>query len=127
MLKSIQILLVIAAYYDFEIWQIDVKIIFLNSNLEEEVYMTQPKRFVSSGRANQVCKLMRSIYGPKQVSRSWNIQFDMTVKEFDFIKNTDEPCVYKKTSVSAIIFLVLYVGDILLIGNDISMMQSVKT
>ena len=40
MLKSIQILFAIAAYYDYEIWQIDVKIIFLNSNLEEEVYMT---------------------------------------------------------------------------------------
>ena len=50
----------------------------------------------------------------------------MTVKEFGFIKNMDEPCVYKKTSESVIVFLVLYVGDILLIGNDIPMMQSVK-
>ena len=40
MLKSIQILLAIVAYYDYEIWQIDVKIIFLNGNLEEEVYVT---------------------------------------------------------------------------------------
>ena len=40
MLKSIQILLAIAAYYDYEIWQMDVKIIFLNGNLEEEVYVT---------------------------------------------------------------------------------------
>ena len=98
-----------------------------NSNLEEEVYMTQLERFISSGRANHVCKLMRSIYGSKQVSRSWNIRFDMTVKEFGFIKNTDEPCVYKKISESVIIFLVLYIGDILLIGNDIPMIQSVKT
>ena len=45
----------------------------------------------------------------------------MTVKEFDFIKNEDKPCVYKKTNESDIIFLVLYVDDILLIGNDISM------
>ena len=50
----------------------------------------------------------------------------MIVKEFGFIKNMDEPCVYKKTSGSIIVFLVLYVGDILLIGNDIPMMQSVK-
>ena len=39
----------------------------------------------------------------------------------------DEPCVYKKTNGSAIIFLVLYVDDILLIGNDIPMLQSIKT
>ena len=51
----------------------------------------------------------------------------MTVKEFSFIKNKDEQCVYKKTSESAVIFLVQYVDDILLIGNDIPMMQSVKT
>ena len=64
----------------------DVKITFLNGNLEEEVYMTQSEKFISSGRANQVCKLMRFIYGLKQASKSWNILFDMTVKVFDFIK-----------------------------------------
>ena len=72
MLKSVRILLVIAAYYDYEIRQMDVKTAFLNDNLEKEVYMTQPEGFISSGRANQVCKLKRSIYGLKQASRSWN-------------------------------------------------------
>ena len=43
------------------------------------------------------------------------------------MKNEDEPCVYKKVSGSAIVFLVLYVGDILLIGNDIPTLQSVKS
>ena len=45
---------------------------------------------------------------------------------FGFTKNEDEPCVYKKVSGIAIIFLVLYVDDILLIGNDIGQMSSVK-
>ena len=39
MLKSIRILLSIAAHYDYEIWQMDVKTTFLNSNLDEEIYM----------------------------------------------------------------------------------------
>ena len=82
----------------------DVKTTFLNGNLEEKVYMTQSEGFILSGRANQVCKLKRSIYGLKKASRSWNIQFDMTVKEFGFIKNTDKLCVYKKTSGSVISF-----------------------
>ena len=77
-------------------------------------------------KPNQVCKLKKSIYGLKQASRSWNIRFDKTIKEFDFIKNEDEPCVYKKTSGSAIVFLVLYVDDILLIENDIPILQSIK-
>ena len=64
MLKSIRILLAIAAHYDYENWQMDVKIAFLNENLSEEVYMTQPEGFISKN-SNQVCKLQRSIYGLK--------------------------------------------------------------
>ena len=63
-----------------------------------------------------VCKFQRSIYVLKQASRSWNIHFDETIKEYGFIKNEDEPCVYEKVSGSAITFIVLYVDDILLIG-----------
>jgi hypothetical protein len=49
------------------------------------------------------------------------------VKGFGFIKNVEEPCVYKKVSGSAVVFLVLYVDDILLIENDILMMEAVKS
>ena len=49
MLKSIRILLAISAYYDYEIWQMDVKTAFLNGNIEEEIYMAQPEGFISSG------------------------------------------------------------------------------
>ena len=45
---------------------------------------------------------------------------------FDFIKNEDDPCVYKKVSESVVVFLVLYVDDILIIENNISLLQEVK-
>ena len=83
--------------------------------------------FVYFKNSGKVCKLQRSIYGLKQASRSWNLYFDEAVKEFGLIKNEDEPCVYKKVSGSAIVFLVLYVDDILLIGNYISTLQNVKS
>ena len=105
----------------------DVKTAFLNGHLSEDVYMTQPEGFVDPKNAVKICKLQRSIYGLKQASRSWNIRFDEVVKGFGFIKNEEEPCVYKKASGSALIFLVLYVDDILLIGNDIPMLEVVKT
>lgn len=127
MLKSIRILLAIAAFYDYEIWQMDVKTAFLNGNLSEDVYMTQPEGFVDPQNARKICKLQKSIYGLKQASRSWNLRFDEVVKGFGFIKNEEEPCVYKKASGSALVFLVLYVDDILLIGNDIPMLEAVKT
>ena len=69
MLKSIRIILAIAAYYDYEIWKMDVKTGFLNEHLQEEVYMIQPEGFVSKD-PNKVCKLQKSIYGLKQASRS---------------------------------------------------------
>jgi hypothetical protein len=51
MLKSIRIILAIAAYFDYEIWQMDVKTAFLNGNLTEDVYMTQPEGFVDPTNA----------------------------------------------------------------------------
>ena len=80
MLKSIRILLSIAVYYyDYEIWQMDVKTVFLNGNLEEEIYMLQPESFIAKNQEYMVCKLKRSIYGLKQASRSWNIRFDQAI------------------------------------------------
>ena len=80
MLKSVRIMLAIAAFYDYEIWQMDVKTAFLNGFLEEELYMMQPEGFVNPKGANKVCKLQRSIYGLVQASRSWNIRFDEMIK-----------------------------------------------
>ena len=87
----------------------------------------QANQEINKKNYDKVCKLQRSIYGLKQASRSWNLRFDESVKEFGFIKNEDEPCVYKKVSGSAIVFMVLYVDDILLIGNDIPTLQNVKS
>ncbi|KAK8631738.1 hypothetical protein V6N13_028518 [Hibiscus sabdariffa] len=98
MFKSIRILLAIAAFHDYEIWQMDVKTAFLNGKLEEDVYMTQPEGFIAPENAGKVCKLQRSIYGLKQASRSWNLHFNDAIKEFGFIRNEDEPCVYKKAN-----------------------------
>jgi hypothetical protein len=107
MLKSIRILLAIAAYFDYEIWHMDVKTAFLNGNTEEELYMVQPEGFVDPMDANKVCTLQRSIYGLKQASRSWNLYFDEVIKGFGFVQNTKESCIYKKTSGSSVSFLAI--------------------
>ncbi|KAJ9552730.1 hypothetical protein OSB04_016775 [Centaurea solstitialis] len=127
MLKSIRILMAISAYFNYEIWQMDVKTAFLNGKLTEDVYMEQPEGFEDPKNPNKVCKLLKSIYGLKQASRSWNLHFDERIKEFGFTKSEFEPCVYTKFSGSIVTFLVLYVDDILLIGNDVPTLQSVKS
>ncbi|KAK8523044.1 hypothetical protein V6N12_073755 [Hibiscus sabdariffa] len=127
MFKSIRILLAVAAFHDYDIWQMDVKTAFLNGKLEEDVCMTQPEGFVTPENVGKVCKLQRSFYGLKQASRNWNLRFNEAIQEFGFIRNEDEPCVYKKFSGSIVSFLILYVDDILIIGNDIPTLQSIKT
>ena len=118
-------MLAIAAFYDYEIWQMDVKTAFLNGYLKEELYMMQPEGFVDPRGANKVCKLQRSIYRLVQASRSWNIHFDSVIKAYGFIQTFGEDCIYKKVSGSSVAFLILYVYDILLIGNDTVFLNSI--
>nr|GEV50497.1 retrotransposon protein, putative, Ty1-copia subclass [Tanacetum cinerariifolium] len=99
-IRAIRILIAIAAYYDYEIWQMDVKTTFLNGYLSEEVYMEQPEGFVNPRYSNH---------------------------KFGFTQNPDEPCVYLKASGSYIAILILYVDDILIMGNNIPMLQDVKS
>ena len=76
--------------------------------------------------ANKVCKLQRSIYGLVQASRSWNKRFDSVIKAYGFIQSFGEACIYKKVSGSSVAFLILYVDDISLIGNNIEFLDSIK-
>ncbi|GJT48990.1 retrotransposon protein, putative, ty1-copia subclass [Tanacetum coccineum] len=126
-IRAIRILIAIAAFYDYEIWQMDVKTAFLNGYLSEEVYMEQPKGFVNPKYPNRVCKLKRSIYGLKQASRQWNKRFDDEIKKFGFTQNRDEPCVYINVSGSNVTFLILDFDDILIMGSNIPMLQDVKS
>ncbi|GJT76886.1 retrotransposon protein, putative, ty1-copia subclass [Tanacetum coccineum] len=99
-IRVIRILIAITAFYDYVIWQMDVKTAFLNGYLNEEVYMEQPEGFVSQKFLN---------------------------RKFRFSQNRDEPCVYVKASGSYVTFLILYVDDILIMGNNIPMLQDVKS
>nr|GEZ06786.1 hypothetical protein [Tanacetum cinerariifolium] len=106
-IRAIRILIAMAAFYDYEIWQMDVKTTFLNGYLDEEVYMEQLEGFVNQKFPNRICKLKRSFYGLKQASRQWNKRFDDEIKKFGFSQNRDEPCVYVKASGSYVTFLIL--------------------
>nr|GFA61983.1 hypothetical protein [Tanacetum cinerariifolium] len=99
-IRPIRIFIAIAAYYDYEVWKMDVKTAFLNGHLSEEVYMEQPEGFVNPKYPNH---------------------------KFGFTQNPDEPCVYIKASGSYIAILILYVDDILLMGSNIPMIQDVKS
>lgn len=88
--------------------------------------MEKPEGYVLPGQEKKVCKLNRSIYGLKQASRSWNKRFDEIIKTYGFHQNEDEPCVYQLKENQVVVFLVLYVDDILIIGNNVKKMTHIK-
>lgn len=59
-------MLAIVDFYDYVIWQMDIKDVFLNGHIKEELYIVHPKSFIDSKYVNKVCKLQRSIFGLKQ-------------------------------------------------------------
>ena len=68
---SLRIIMTIVAHFDLELHQMDVRITFLNGDLVEDVYMSQPIGFEEVGKEHMVCKLQKSTYGLKQASRQW--------------------------------------------------------
>ena len=73
---SLCIIMTIVAHFDLELHHMDVKTTFLNGDLVEDVYMSQPIGFEEVGKDHMVCKLQKSIYGLKQASRQWYLKFD---------------------------------------------------
>ena len=68
-ITSIRLLVAMAAIFDLQIHQMDVKTVFLNGDLNEEIYTDQPEYFVEAGQESKVCKLTKSLYGLKQAPK----------------------------------------------------------
>nr|GEZ40295.1 hypothetical protein [Tanacetum cinerariifolium] len=69
--EAIRIFLAYAAHRNMVVYQMDVKTTILNGNLQEEVYVSQPKGFVDPDNPNHVYKLKKALYGLKQAPRAW--------------------------------------------------------
>ena len=123
---SFRIVMAIVAHYDFELHKMDVKIVFLNGDLEENVYIDQLVGFTKEGKEHIVCKLKRLIYGLKQASRQWYLKFNDIIVSFGFKENTVDWCIYLKVSGSKFIFRILYVNDILLAIDDLDLLSKTK-
>ena len=95
---SLRIIMVIVTHFDLELHQMDVRITFLNGDLVENVYMSQPNSFEEVGKEHIVCKLHKSIYGLKQASRQWYLKFDEVVTFNGFKENIVDQCIDMKVS-----------------------------
>ena len=78
-ITSIRVLMTLASIFYLYVHQMDVKSAFLNGDLDEEVYMEQLKGFVMFGNEKKFCKLVKSLYGLKQVPKQWHEKFDSVI------------------------------------------------
>jgi hypothetical protein len=73
---SIRTIISLASVLGWKLHQMDVKTAFLNGQVEEEVYIEQPKGFVVHRKESHVCKLKKALYGLKQAPRAWYARID---------------------------------------------------
>jgi hypothetical protein len=123
---SFKIVMVLVAHYDLELHQMDVKIVFLNGALQENVYMAQSEGFATEDKEHMRCRLKKFIYGLKQALRQWYLKFDKVINKFGFAENQVDNCIHIKINGSMFIILVLYVDDILLASSDKNLLHEAK-
>ena len=105
----------------------DVKTVFLNGDLEEEIYMEQPEGCKIPGKENKVCKLKKSLYDLKQAPKQWHEKFDQTLISNGFSFVEVDKCVYTKYENGECVVISLYVDDILIFGTSLQVVHETKT
>ena len=116
-LNTIRLLLAIAAQENWKVYQLDVKLAFLNGFLQEEIYIEQPERYVKEGEEDKVCLLKKALYKLKQAPRAWYNRIDEHLQNLGFAKSFSESTLYVKQNGANILIISLYVDDLLVIGN----------
>ncbi|GJZ00699.1 retrovirus-related pol polyprotein from transposon TNT 1-94 [Tanacetum coccineum] len=93
--------------------QMDVKTAFLNGNLREEVYVSQPDGFVDPDKPNYVYKLKKALYGLKQAPRAWYDMLSSFLISNDFSKGSVDPTLFIRREGKELLLVQIYVDDII--------------
>ena len=108
----------------------DVKIAFLNSDLENDIYKRQPEGYVDKDHPDLVCKLNKSIYSLKQAARCWTLAIDKFLETSGYTQIRADPCIYFKVEPrdgrECLVIVAVYVDDTILASNDDEMLKSEK-
>ena len=89
--------------------------------------MEQPPGFVAQGEIGRVCRFQKSSYGLKQSPRAWFGKFSEVIEKFGVQKRKSDHFAFYRNSQAGIILLVVYVDDIIIIGNDMTIISSLKS
>ena len=115
-MDTLRFLIAIAVKLSLDIEHMDVDTAFLYGVLTEEIYMEQPAGF-SKDPSTTVCRLLKSIYGLKQSSRTWNMHFTKVLKNAGFTPSNMDPCLFICNGDGIFAAIAIYVDDCILVGN----------
>jgi hypothetical protein len=115
---SIRTIIALAAKMKWKLHQMDVKTIFLNGVIEEEVYIEKPQGFEVEDRKSHVCKLKKALYGLKQAPRAWYGRIDKFLTSLGFTKSKTDSNLYFKFMNDEPVILLVYVDDLFLTGEE---------
>jgi hypothetical protein len=124
--ETLRILLAWSVLKNWDIEALDVKTAFLYGDLDEEIYMQQPEGFVVKGSESKVYKLKKAIYGLKQASYAWNQQAYKSLKNLGFDCLVTDSGIYVRNTPTSTTVCVMYVDDILFMGNNDSTIKETK-
>ena len=125
-INTLRVLLSLAANFDWPLFQLDVKNAFLNGELEEEVFMDLPPGFDEEGKFSKVFRLKKSLYGPKQSPRAWFDRFTKVILQHGYKQAHTDHTLFCKRDKEKIANIIVYVDDIVVIGNDNDEMDKIK-
>ncbi|KAK8954916.1 hypothetical protein KSP39_PZI002093 [Platanthera zijinensis] len=112
-LEAIRLFLAYATYQGFKVLQKDVKSVFLNGDLKEEVYVEQPSGFVDPLSSNHVYRLKKALYGLKPAPRAWYETLSVFFIENKFSRGKIDKTLFLRKSKGKIILVKIYVDDII--------------
>ncbi|GJU18925.1 retrovirus-related pol polyprotein from transposon TNT 1-94 [Tanacetum coccineum] len=112
-LEAIRIFLAFAAHMNMVVYQMYVKTTFLNGNLREEVYVSQPEGFVDPDNPNHMYKLKKAFYGLKQAPRAWYDMLSLFLISQDFSKGSADPTLLIRKEGKELLLVQVYVYDII--------------
>ncbi|GJU25583.1 retrovirus-related pol polyprotein from transposon TNT 1-94 [Tanacetum coccineum] len=112
-LEAVYMFVAYAAHKNFTIYQMDVKTAFLNGQLKEEVYVSQPDQFVDPNFPNHVYRLKKALYSLKQAPRAWYDKLSSFLIEHHFTKGIIDPTLFIRRYEDDILLVQIYVDDII--------------
>jgi Reverse transcriptase (RNA-dependent DNA polymerase) len=125
-MNTVRTLISCAVNFGWNMHQLDVKNAFLHGDLKEEVYMELPPGFDNEQVAGKVCRLKRSLYGLKQSPRAWFDRFSKIMIKEDYLQSNADHTMFIRRKEGKLCVLIVYVDDIVLIGDDTVEMVRIK-